>query len=134
MLILAVDFQHLYTEVQLHAVARIQIGFAQGQGLGIAAAEVLGQVHAVVGALALFTEHMHLILLECALLDQLLDAMMADHAVADDDQGVALDRSDERVHSRSSVEAVAQGTANKKTPGAGCQLQASLPGIHGFVG
>src|SRR3990167_5956714 len=34
----------------------------------------------------------------------------------------------------SSVEAVAWGTANKKTPGAGCQLKASLPGIHGFVG
>lgn len=87
---LTVDFQHGLTEVQVHAVGGVELVFAQGQGLGTAAAEVLGKVHTVVGTLALFAEHPHLEALQGAAADQLFDAMVADHAVADDDQSLSL--------------------------------------------
>ncbi|MNC32133.1 hypothetical protein D3C75_804770 [compost metagenome] len=87
---LTVDFQHRFAEVQVHTVGTVEVLLAQGQGFGTAAAEVLGQVHAVVGALALFAEHMHFEALQGAAADQLFDAMVADHAVADDDQSLSL--------------------------------------------
>ncbi|WVM94581.1 hypothetical protein ULG90_08370 [Halopseudomonas pachastrellae] len=37
------------------------------------------------------------------LLDELLDAMVTHHAIADDDQRFFLDRGDERIHGQSSV-------------------------------
>ena len=74
----------------MHAVGVVEIVLAQGQGLGTTAAEVFGQVHAVVGALALFAENLHLEALQGAAADQLFDAMVADHAVADDDQSLSL--------------------------------------------
>ncbi len=83
---LAVDLQYRHAEVQGHAWRLVQLGTAEGQGFGIAAGEILGEVHAVIGAQRLFAEHMHAVLRQRATLDQLLDAMMADHAVADDDQ------------------------------------------------
>ncbi|MCY1358384.1 hypothetical protein D9M69_449180 [compost metagenome] len=82
----AVDFQDRHTQVQGHARMLVEAGFTQGQRLGVAAAEVLGQMHAVVGTQGLFTEDLDAIAVQRAALDQLLDAMMADHAVADDDQ------------------------------------------------
>ena len=86
----AVDFQHAFAKVQVHAVGGVEIVLAQGQGFGTAAAEVFGQVYAVVGALALFAEHVQFEALVGAAADQLLDAMVADHAVADDDQSLSL--------------------------------------------
>src|SRR5690606_29802873 len=52
----------------------------------IATAEVFGQVHAVVGALRLFTEQVQPVVGQGAALDQLFDTVMAHHAVADDDE------------------------------------------------
>jgi hypothetical protein len=75
-------------------------------------------VHPVVGALALFAEHMQLEALECATADQLFDAMVADHAVADDDQSSRCALLAVAFISRSSIK-------KKKAPGA--KLQAPLP-------
>ncbi|MCY1427555.1 hypothetical protein D9M71_434050 [compost metagenome] len=85
-----VDFQYRFAQVQVHAVIAVEVLPAQGQGFGTAAAEVFGQVHAVIRALALFAEYPHLEALQGAATDQLFDAMVADHAVADDDQSLSL--------------------------------------------
>ncbi|MNO54084.1 hypothetical protein D3C76_445470 [compost metagenome] len=87
---LTVDLQHGLTQVQVHAIGVVEIVLTQGQGFGTAAAEVFGQVHAVIRALALFAEYPHLEALQGAATDQLFDAMVADHAVADDDQSLSL--------------------------------------------
>ncbi len=94
MLALAVDLEHLLAQVGLYAVTAVVVGFAHRQRLGIAAAEVLGQVYAIVGALALLAEHVHVVAGEGVLFDQLFDAVMPDHAVADDDQCLVLERGD----------------------------------------
>ncbi len=93
-LALAVDLQHLLAQVGLYAVAAVVVGFAHRQRFGIAAAEVLRQVYAIVGALALLAEHVHVVAGEGVLFDQLFDAVMPDHAVADDDQCLVLERGD----------------------------------------
>ncbi len=82
---LAVDLQHRCAQVQGQARLLVERRVAHGQRLGIAAAEVFGQVHAVVGALAFLAEHVDAIALQGTHGDQLLDAVVADHAVADDD-------------------------------------------------
>ncbi|MNI74838.1 hypothetical protein D3C73_1309490 [compost metagenome] len=82
--------QHRFTQVQVHTVDAIEALLAQRQGFGTAAAEVFRQVHAVVGALALLAEHTQLEARQRAAFDQLLDAMVAHHAVADDDQSLSL--------------------------------------------
>ncbi|MNQ76391.1 hypothetical protein D3C85_912280 [compost metagenome] len=82
----AVDLQDRHAQVQGHARMLVEAGFTQGQRLGIAAAEVFGKVHAIVGAQRFFAEDLDAIALQRAAFDQLLDAMMADHAIADDDQ------------------------------------------------
>lgn len=64
----------------------VQGGRAHGQGFGVAAVEVLGEMHAVIGAQRLFAEYMDLETLQSTIGDQLLDTVVADHAVADDDE------------------------------------------------
>ncbi len=81
-----VDFQHRHAQMQGDARRLVQRGFAQGQRLSIATAEILGQMHPVVGAHRLFTEDMQAIVVKGAALDELLDTMMSDHAIADHDQ------------------------------------------------
>ncbi|MCY1343047.1 hypothetical protein D9M69_290550 [compost metagenome] len=83
---LAVDLQYRHAQVQGHARSLVEAGFAQGQGLGVAAGEVLGEMHTVVGAQRLFAEDFDAIATQCAALDQLLHTVVADHAIADDDQ------------------------------------------------
>jgi hypothetical protein len=86
---LAVDLQHRLAQVQVHAVGVVEIVLAQGQGSAQLPPKYSDRC-TVVGALALFAEHMHLEALEGATADQLFDAMVADHAVADDDQSLPL--------------------------------------------
>ncbi|MCY1418090.1 hypothetical protein D9M71_336370 [compost metagenome] len=117
LLALAVDLHNLLAEVGMHAVTGVVVRCAHGQGLGIPATEVLGQVHAVVGALAFLAEGVDLVPGQRAALDQLLDAVMADHPVADDDQGFALNRGDDGVHGFSSVLPL-PGMASKTQKGA----------------
>ena len=64
----------------------IERRFAHGHRFGVAAAQVFGQVHAIVGAQRLVAKDVDAIALEGATRDQLLDAMVADHAVADNDK------------------------------------------------
>ncbi|MCY1440139.1 hypothetical protein D9M71_564010 [compost metagenome] len=64
----------------------VQLGFAEGQRLGIAAAEVFGEVHTVVGAQRFLAEHLDAVAVQRAARHQLLDTVVTDHAVADDDQ------------------------------------------------
>ena len=80
--------------MDLYAVAAVVIGIAHRQRFGIAAAEVLGQVHAVVSALVFLAEDVHVVAGEGVLFDQLFDAVMPDHAVADNDQCLVLERGD----------------------------------------
>ena len=96
---LAVDAQHRAAQVQGQTFFFIEGGGAHGQGLGIAAAEVLGQVHAVVGALRLLTEHFDAVVRQGTAGEQLLDAVVADHAVADDDQSLLVSGGVCAVHS-----------------------------------
>ncbi|MCY1250364.1 hypothetical protein D9M72_639980 [compost metagenome] len=98
---------------------------AQGQSFGIAAAEVFRQVHPVVGTLALFTKDLHFEPCQGAALDQLLDAMMADHAVTHDDQFFPVRDRHYRIHTGSSLKAIHGGlpgqprkNEQKKAPGA----------------
>ena len=86
----AVDFQYRRPQVQGHARRLVQRSVRQRQRLGITASEVFGQMHAVIGTHRLFAEHMQAIVLQRAALDQLRHTMMADHAIADDDQGFQL--------------------------------------------
>ncbi|MNE93417.1 hypothetical protein D3C80_1912680 [compost metagenome] len=72
--------------MQGHAGGLVEAGLAEGQGFGIAAAEVLRQVHAVIGPQRLFAEDLDAVAVQRAAFDQLLDAVVADHAIADDDQ------------------------------------------------
>jgi len=83
---LTVNLQHWHTQMQRNARRLIERRFTQGQRLGIAAGEILGKVHTVIGAHRLFTEDVQPIMLKGATLDQLLDTMMSDHAIADHDQ------------------------------------------------
>ncbi|MNO60169.1 hypothetical protein D3C76_507730 [compost metagenome] len=99
----AVDLHHRFAQVQVHALAGVETLLAHRQGLGAAAAEVFGEVHTVVGTLAFFTEHPHLEVLQGATLDQLLDAVVADHAVADNHQLLSLPAVRCCRHSRSSI-------------------------------
>ena len=86
--------------------------------------QVLGQVHAIVGAPALFAEHQDAIARQRAALDQLLDAVMADHAIADDDQGLHGSRGGRCAHG--SIQAGPFGF--QKTNGArDCWVRAPLP-------
>ena len=96
---LAVDAQHRAAQVQGQAFFFIEGGGAHGQGFGVAAAEVLGQVHAVVGALRLLTEHFDAVVRQGTAGEQLLDAVVADHAVADDDQSLLVSGGVCAVHS-----------------------------------
>ncbi len=86
----AVDLQHRRSQVQVQAGACVQFGGAHRQGFGIAPAEVFGEVHAVVGALRLLAEHVDPVVFQRAGREQLLDAVVADHAVADDDQALLV--------------------------------------------
>ncbi len=115
-MLLAIDLQHRLVQVRLHAVLAVIVCSAERQRLGIAPAEVLRQVNAVVGALALFAEHVHLIMGKRTLLDELLDAMVTHHAIADDDQRFFLDRGDERIHGQSSVTGLLCLQTTKKAP------------------
>ncbi|MNH17009.1 hypothetical protein D3C79_766620 [compost metagenome] len=121
-----VDLQHLLAQVQVNAVPGVQARLAQRQGLGIAAAEVFRQVHAVVGTLAFFAEHPHLEATQGTAFDQLLDAVMADHAVADDDQFFPLGDGRCCIHTRSSLKAIHGGC----TAGASPEKQKKAPGAE----
>nr|BFE96938.1 hypothetical protein GCM10020185_74740 [Pseudomonas brassicacearum subsp. brassicacearum] len=127
-----VDFQYRHTQVQRDAGGLVQRRFAKGQGLGIAAREVLGQVHTVVGTHRLFAEHMHTVMIEGTALDQLLDAVMADHAIADHDQRLQLvQRSNVGIHKKSTRQKPITILKAKKTPET-LRFQASLPVLCGI--
>ncbi|MNQ37592.1 hypothetical protein D3C85_511420 [compost metagenome] len=86
LLLVAVDLQHRLAQVQGQALLFVQRGLAQRHRLGIAPVQVFGQVDAVIGAAGLLAEDVDAIARERAAGDQLLDAMVAHHAVADDNQ------------------------------------------------
>jgi len=129
-LVRAVDFKHLHAEVQVNTVGGVIVGVTHRQGFGIAATEVFGQVNPVIGALVFLAIDVDLILTQGAALDQLLDAVVADHTVADDDQCFAFDRGDVCVHelflSRSRSRRGQQ--KSKKKPGA----DGSAPGAFAW--
>src|SRR5690606_29502318 len=114
----AIDVQHFDAQMQLHAVVGVPGGIAQRQAVGVASAEVFGKMDPIIGALAFFAEHMNLVALQRATRNQLLDAVMADHAVADDDQ---------IFHAPTSFQALSCCESKKKAPEAVEQLQAPLP-------
>ena len=64
----------------------IDLAVAQQERVGVAVRHVLGQVHAIVGAAYFLAEDVDAIVLQGAKGDELFDTVMADHAVADDDQ------------------------------------------------
>ena len=74
-------------QVQVDALFGVPVGGAHGQvGVG-GAGEVLGQVHPVVGQLLLLAEHQDLVLGTGVGGDELLEEVMANHAIANHDQG-----------------------------------------------
>ncbi|MNV62528.1 hypothetical protein D3C71_1550770 [compost metagenome] len=84
----AVDVQHRLAQMQREPVAFIEGGIAHRHGFGVAAIQVFGQVDAVVGAARFLAIDVDAIALKRALGDQLFDAMVAHHAVADHHQGL----------------------------------------------
>ncbi|MNZ50940.1 hypothetical protein D3C78_687410 [compost metagenome] len=123
---LAINLKHRFAQVQIHPMPGIQTRGAEGQGFSAAAAEIFGQVHAVVGTLAFLTEHPQLITAQGAAFDQLLDAVMPDHAVADDDQFFPLGDGRCCIHTRSSLKAIHGGC----TAGASPEKQKKAPGAE----
>ncbi|MCY1406856.1 hypothetical protein D9M71_221360 [compost metagenome] len=108
---LAINLNHRFAQVQIDPVPGIQSRSTEGQGFSATAAEIFGQVHAVVGTLAFLTEHPQLITAQGAAFDQLLDAVMTDHAVADDDQLLPRFDAGKPIHTRSSLKAIHGGFA-----------------------
>ncbi|MNN66840.1 hypothetical protein D3C81_1824350 [compost metagenome] len=99
--------------------ALVQLRLAEGQRFGIAAGEVFGEMHAVVGAQRLFAEHMDAVAIQRAALDQLLDAVVADHAVADDDQRLHISEGSVHwEHPANPVPENKKGAWNLAVPGA----------------
>jgi hypothetical protein len=84
----AVNLQHRRAQVQGHAFLFIQRRVAQRHRFGVASVQVFGQVHAVVGAAAFFAVDVDAVARKRAAGDELFDAMVAHHAVADDDEGL----------------------------------------------
>ncbi|KPW90939.1 Uncharacterized protein ALO75_05421 [Pseudomonas syringae pv. coryli] len=121
---ITVNFQHRYAEVQRQAGLFIDRHLTHGQRFGVAAREVFGQVHAVVGALCFLAKDVDAIAFECAACDQLLDAMMPDHAITDDDQGFYIvEGEDCGVHSESRPRPIRffkakKSARNRSVPGA----------------
>ncbi|RMS72185.1 hypothetical protein ALP62_05513 [Pseudomonas syringae pv. aceris] len=114
---ITIDFQHRYAEVQRQAGLFVDRHLAHGQRFGVAACEVFGQVHAVIGALCFLAKDVDAIAFECAACDQLLDAMMPDHAITDDDQGFYIvEGEDCGVHSESRPRPIRFFKAKKKRP------------------
>ncbi len=109
----AIDFEHRLAKMQVHGVTVIEAGIAQRQRFGIGAAEILGQVHTVVGALALLAEHPQLQACEGTAFDQLLHAMMAHHTVADHDQAFSRFTLHLHVHGDSSLRRAAKKRQKK---------------------
>src|SRR5690606_12931480 len=70
----------------LYAFPGIQLSLPQGEGFGITGTEVLGHVDPGILPLAPGTEHVALEGVQNPLLDQLSQTVMANHAIADDDQ------------------------------------------------
>ncbi|MCY1291837.1 hypothetical protein D9M69_403970 [compost metagenome] len=120
----AVDLQHRHAEVQGDAGALVQRRLAEGQRFGVAAGEVFGKVHAVVGAQRLLAEHVDPVAIQRAALDQLLDAVVADHAVADDDQ--RLQTIEVSVHKGTRSKPITFFEGKKKAPET-LRFQAPLP-------
>ncbi|MND44568.1 hypothetical protein D3C80_354080 [compost metagenome] len=119
--------------MQVNALLGVQARRRQRQSLGIAATEVFGQVYPVVGALALFTEHPQLEATQGIAFDQLLNAVMANHAVADNDQFFPRGDGHCCIHTRSSLKAIHGGAAAGASPEKQKRrlepkLQAPLPG------
>ncbi|MNV37162.1 hypothetical protein D3C71_1286710 [compost metagenome] len=85
-----IDFQHRHAQVQRDTRRLVQRRVTQRQRLGIATGKILGQMHTVVSAHRLFAENVQPIAVKGAALDQLLDTMMPDHAIADHDQRLML--------------------------------------------
>ncbi|GBH10428.1 Signal recognition particle GTPase [Pseudomonas syringae pv. actinidiae] len=84
-------------------------------------------MHAIIGTLRLFAENVNTIVLKRAAFDQLLDAMMTDHAITDDDQGFYISAGEDcGVHSESRPRPIRFFEAKKKAPGT-FRSQAPLP-------
>lgn len=64
----------------------VVVGGAERERFGITSGEILREMHAVVGDAAFFAEDMNLVVRGGTQCDQLFDAVMANHAIADDDQ------------------------------------------------
>ncbi|RMU64502.1 Cellobiohydrolase A, partial [Pseudomonas savastanoi pv. glycinea] len=115
---ITINLQHRYAQVQRQARLFVDRHFTHGQRLGIAAGKVFGQMHAVVGTLCFFAKYMDAITLQCAACDQLLDAMVPDHAITDDDQGFYIVHGEDcGVHSKSRPRPIRFFEAKKKAPG-----------------
>ncbi|KPY77343.1 hypothetical protein ALO94_201276 [Pseudomonas syringae pv. spinaceae] len=112
-----VDLQHRYAQVQGEAGLLVQGHFTHGQRFGIAPGEILGQVHTIIGTLRLLAENVNTIMLKRAAFDQLLDAMMTDHAITDDDQGFYISAGEDcGVHSESRPRPIRFFEAKKRRP------------------
>src|SRR5690606_18148437 len=101
----AVDTEHGRAKVQVHARLLVKICLTQRQRLGIPATEVLGQVHPVIGPLALFAEHMDVIPRQGAQLHQSLNAVVTDHTVTHHHQCLAVGCRDLTLHKLSPLAA-----------------------------
>ncbi|MNH23765.1 hypothetical protein D3C79_836770 [compost metagenome] len=81
---------HLGSQPQRYALRLIPGGIRQLQRLWRLAAKHLGQVHPVIGGVRLGPEHRHLVPRQAASRRQLLDEVVAHHAVADHQQTLFL--------------------------------------------
>ena len=81
---------HFSPQPQFDALRPIPGGIRQLQRLGRLAAEHLGQMHPVVGGVRLGTKYRHLEPVKAASRHQLLDKVVAHHAVADHQQTLFL--------------------------------------------
>jgi hypothetical protein len=89
-------------------------------------------MHAIIGAHRFFAEHMQVVMIEGTALDQLLDAVMADHAIADHDQCLQLVQgSNVGIHKSTRQKPITVLKAKKKTPET-LRFQASLPVLCGI--
>ena len=76
-------------DTQLDAVLRDERHVRQGQFLGLAAGEVRGQMHTVVGGARLLAQHDHAVRTGQAAFGERFEEALADHAVADEHDGGA---------------------------------------------
>ena len=76
--------------MQRNTRSLVKRGFAERQRLSVPPGEILGKMHAIIGAYGLLAEDVHPVMIKGAALNQLLDTVMSDHAITDHDQRLQL--------------------------------------------